>query len=112
MDARTPSVLNQCEKLFPLEERGAVALLAEKPGFFGFLHNMEKQMTNVTFLSAALIAAAVFTTQATAASNDVAARRATTTTHATATDCVRAPDVGAYASDPYIVPPCAPNAGF
>jgi hypothetical protein len=105
-------MLNQCEKLFPLEERGTVARLAEKPSFFGFLHHMEKQMTNVTFFSAALIAAAVFTTQAMAANNDVAARRATTTTRATATDCVRAPAVGAYASDPYIVPPCASNAGF
>ena len=35
-------------------------------------------MTKVTFVSAALIAAAVFTTQAMAARNDVAARHATT----------------------------------
>lgn len=66
-------------------------------------------MTKVTILSAALIAAAAFTTQAMAASNDAAAR---TTTRASATECVRAPSVGAYASDPYTVPPCEPNAAF
>jgi hypothetical protein len=25
-------------------------------------------------------------------------------------DCVRAPNVGAYASDPYVVPPCEPGS--
>jgi len=64
---------------------------------------MEKQMTNMTFMSAALIAATVFATQAMAARNDSAARQATTK------DCVRAPSVGAFASNPYTVPPCLPN---
>jgi hypothetical protein len=70
---------------------------------------MEKQMTKMTFMSAALIAATAFSTQAMAAGNDVAARQATTRAHPSATDCVRAPNVGAYASDPYTVPPCLPN---
>ena len=66
-------------------------------------------MTKVTFVSAALIAATVFTNQAMAArSSDAAARRATTESH-TITDCVRAPNVGAFASAPYTVPPCMPN---
>jgi hypothetical protein len=66
-------------------------------------------MIKVTFVSAALIAAAVFTTQAMAArSSDAEARRATTKSH-TIADCVRAPNVGAFASDPYTVPPCIPN---
>jgi len=66
-------------------------------------------MIKVTFVSAALIAAAVFTTQAMAArSSDAAARRATTRSH-TIVDCVRAPNVGAFASNPYAVPPCMPN---
>jgi len=60
-------------------------------------------MTKLTFVSAALIAATVFANQAAAARNDVAAR------HVTTKDCVRAPNVGAFASDPYIVPPCLPN---
>jgi hypothetical protein len=64
---------------------------------------MEKQMTKITFMAAALIAATVFATQAMAARNDVAAR------HATTKDCVRAPNIGAFASDPYTVPPCLPN---
>jgi hypothetical protein len=59
-------------------------------------------MTKMTFVSAALIAATVFATQAMAARNDSAR-------HATTKDCVRAPNVGAYASDPYSVPPCLPN---
>jgi hypothetical protein len=66
-------------------------------------------MTKVTFASAALIAAAVFTTQAMAARSDVAARRSAAKAHTSVTDCVRAPDIGAYASDPYTVPPCMPN---
>jgi hypothetical protein len=66
-------------------------------------------MTKVTLVSAALIVAAVFTTQAMAArSRDAAARRATAESH-TITDCVRAPNVGAFASAPYTVPPCMPN---
>jgi hypothetical protein len=70
---------------------------------------MEKQMTKMNFMSVALIAATAFATQAMAAGNDVAARHATTRAHPSATDCVRAPNVGAYASDPYTVPPCLPN---
>jgi hypothetical protein len=60
-------------------------------------------MTKVTFVSAVLIAAAAFTTQALAArSSDAVARH-------TIADCVRAPNVGAFASAPYSVPPCMPN---
>jgi hypothetical protein len=66
-------------------------------------------MTKVTFVSAALITAALFTSQAMAARNDVAARHATTNAHMSAADCVRAPNVGAFASDPYAAPPCMPN---
>jgi hypothetical protein len=65
-------------------------------------------MTKMTFVSAALIAAAVFTTHAMAASRGDAAARATRT-HASS-DCVRAPNVGAFASAPYTVPPCLPNS--
>jgi len=60
-------------------------------------------MTRKTFVSAVLIAASVFATQAMAARNDSAER------HATTKDCVRAQNVGAFASDPYTVPPCLPN---
>ena len=65
-------------------------------------------MTKVTFVSAVLIAAAAFTTQAMAARSDAAAQRATNMTR-TIADCVRAPNVGAFASAPYSVPPCMPN---
>ena len=69
-------------------------------------------MTKVTFLSAALVAAVAFSAQAMAAGNHGAARRATTTAQARVADCVRAPDVGAFASDPYTVPPCEPNTTY
>ena len=75
----------------------------------GFRHEMEKQMTKLSFVSAALIAAALFTTQAVAARNDAAARHAAIKAHRAVADCMRAPDVGAFASDPYAVPPCLPN---
>jgi hypothetical protein len=87
-------------KCFP---RLATLSQQEVDRFLGFCHHMEKQMTKMTFVSVALIAATVFATQAMAARNDVAAR------HATTKDCVRAPNVGAFASDPYTVPPCLPN---
>jgi hypothetical protein len=70
---------------------------------------MEKPMTKATFVSAALIATAVFTSHAVAARNDVAARHATTNAHMSAAGCMRAPNVGAFASDPYAAPPCMPN---
>ena len=76
----------------------------------GFRHEMEKQMTKVSFVSAALIAAALFTTQAVAARNDAAARHASTKAQRAVVDCMRAPVVGAFASDPYHVPPCLPNS--
>jgi hypothetical protein len=64
---------------------------------------MEKQMTKMTFVTAVLIAATVFATQAMAARTDISAP------HATTKDCGRAPNVGAFASAPYTVPPCLPN---
>ncbi|BAM88103.1 conserved exported hypothetical protein [Bradyrhizobium oligotrophicum S58] len=72
-------------------------------------------MTKVIFMSAALIAAAVITTQAQAARNSNAAARHTmnkthTMTDHTMTDCVRAPNVGAFATAPYTKPPCMPNS--
>ena len=84
-----------------------------EPSFFGFPYHTEKTMTKMTILSAALIAAAAFTTQAMAAGKDVAAQQNTTVTAQAGTkDCVRAPDVGAYATQPYTVPPCEPTEGF
>ncbi|OAF15756.1 MULTISPECIES: hypothetical protein [Bradyrhizobium] len=62
-------------------------------------------MTRLTFVSAALIAAAVYQIQ-TAAARDVATRR---NAPQAAADCVRAPAVGAFASAPYKEPPCMPK---
>jgi hypothetical protein len=67
-------------------------------------------MTRFKVLSAGLIAAAMLTTPVMAreyrhvASSDVSAQRGVLDGR----DCVRAPDVGAFASDPYTRPPCEP----
>lgn len=70
-------------------------------------------MTRFKVLSAGLIAASILTTplmareyRHVATRSDVSAPRGAPDGR----DCVRAPDVGAYASDPYTRPPCEPTA--
>jgi hypothetical protein len=66
-------------------------------------------MTGCRALSAGLIAAAMLTTPVMAREYrhvDVSAQRGAFDGR----DCVRAPDVGAYASDPYTIPPCEPGS--
>jgi hypothetical protein len=74
-------------------------------------------MTRLKLLPAALIAAAMIATPAMARDTGVASRHlardayASTgrdTTYNNGRGCIRAPDVGAFASDPYVVPPCEP----
>ncbi|MCA6117425.1 hypothetical protein J6524_21525 [Bradyrhizobium sp. WSM 1738] len=76
-------------------------------------------MRNVKLLSAALLAAATLATPALAATHHV--RHVVTNDNANmasvmrSTDrdsCVRAPDVGAFATQPWTVPPCEPNTGY
>ena len=69
-------------------------------------------MTNLKFLSAALIATAMVATPALARENGAAVRQHTTATTVDGAACVRAPDVGAFASDPYIRPPCEPTTVY
>jgi hypothetical protein len=65
-------------------------------------------MTKFTIV-AALVAAAAYTSQASAAGSNAASRHIqNTATTGSAADCKRAPNVGAFASDPYTVPPCMP----
>jgi hypothetical protein len=67
-------------------------------------------MTKLTFVAAALVAAAAYSTEASAARSSVASRHTqAATTASTAANCVRAPNVGAFASAPYSSPPCMPN---
>ncbi|PAY04425.1 hypothetical protein CK489_34905 [Bradyrhizobium sp. UFLA03-84] len=73
-------------------------------------------MTKLTFAALALVAAAAYSAQASAANNNAAARRAhasmmTTTTpvNSKTTDCVRAPNVGSFATAPFTEPPCMPG---
>jgi hypothetical protein len=74
-------------------------------------------MTKLKFLSAALIAAAMLATPAMALESQVNSRHLALDANASAapgarsTDerfCHRAPAVGAFASDPWVQPPCEP----
>ena len=68
-------------------------------------------MTRFKVLSAGLIAAAMLTTPLMAREHRHVARGADVSAPRGALDgrdCVRAPNVGAYASDPYTRPPCEP----
>ena len=68
-------------------------------------------MTRFKVLSAGLIAAAMLTTPVVAREYRHVAKGADVSAPRGALvgrDCVRAPDVGAYASDPYTRPPCEP----
>jgi hypothetical protein len=66
-------------------------------------------MTKLKLLSAALIATAMVATPALARENRAAVRQHTTATKVDGAACVRAPNVGAFATDPWTVPPCEPT---
>ncbi|NEU99955.1 hypothetical protein [Bradyrhizobium uaiense] len=72
-------------------------------------------MTKLTFAALALVAAAAYSAQASAAGSNAAARRAhasmtmTTPVSSKTTDCVRAPNVGSFATAPFTEPPCMPG---
>jgi hypothetical protein len=69
-------------------------------------------MTRFSVLSAGLIAAAMLTAPVMAQEDRQVVKGAEVSTPRGAVDgrdCVRAPDVGAYASDPYNRPPCEPD---
>ena len=69
-------------------------------------------MTKFKLLSAALVATALVATPAMARENKATVRQHTTATSVDGAACVRAPDVGAYASDPYTRPPCEPTTVY
>jgi hypothetical protein len=69
-------------------------------------------MTRFKVLSAGLIAVAMLTTPVMAREHQHATKKddvSTTAATVDGRDCVRAPNVGAYASDPYTQPPCEPE---
>jgi hypothetical protein len=87
----------------------------------GFYFDGETEMTISKVLSAGLFAAAMLTAPVMAQGyhdvskrTDVSAPRGDTQYRRyfgtdDQRDCVRAPNVGAYASDPYTIPPCEPG---
>jgi hypothetical protein len=73
-------------------------------------------MSKVKLLSAVLLTAATFATPVLAASRhvvtDTNGRVVSTMNRDEGDSCVRAPRVGAYATQPWTVPPCEPNTGY
>jgi hypothetical protein len=78
-------------------------------------------MTMSKIFSAVLIGAAMIATPVMARSSGIASRHVTRDAYASTTantvysdgqSCVRAPAVGAFASQPYVVPPCEPMTGY
>jgi hypothetical protein len=69
-------------------------------------------MTKFKLLSAALIATAVVATPAMARENKAAVRQRPTATTVDGAGCVRAPAVGAYATEPWGAPPCEPATRY
>jgi hypothetical protein len=66
-------------------------------------------MTKFTVV-AALIAAAAYSSEASASRGNAQSRQAQNTAAAASVGaCVRAPNVGAFASAPYTSPPCMPE---
>ena len=65
-------------------------------------------MTKFKLVSAALIATALVAAPAMARENNEAVRQHTTATTVGDAGCIRAPAVGAFASEPWTVPPCEP----
>jgi hypothetical protein len=71
-------------------------------------------MTKCKLLSAGLIAAAVLVPPAMARESHVRSRHAAESTYAAAPNaaCVRAPRVGAFATQPWANPPCEPATAY
>jgi hypothetical protein len=74
-------------------------------------------MRKVKLLSAVLLTAATFATPVLAATprhvvTDANGRVVSTMNRDEGDSCIRAPRVGAYATQPWTVPPCEPNTGY
>ena len=74
-------------------------------------------MHNLKLLSAVLLTAATFATPVLAATwrhvvTDTNGRVMSTMHRGEGDSCIRAPRVGAFASEPWTVPPCEPNTGY
>jgi hypothetical protein len=84
--------------------------------FWSRYFRAEKPMSNFVRLSAGLIAAVLITAPAMARKHHVkswhdksgAVVESSNVVHINGRHCIRAPDVGAFASDPYRRPPCEP----
>ncbi|HEY3145730.1 MAG TPA: hypothetical protein VGJ75_05235 [Dongiaceae bacterium] len=73
-------------------------------------------MHKVKLLSAVLLTAATFATPVLAATSRHVVTdtngRVMSAVHREGDSCIRAPRVGAFATEPWTVPPCEPNTGY
>jgi hypothetical protein len=111
-------MVKERDKIFPLESRKADSLEGKKPT--GFVYSRRRSMIKVKLLSAVALAAAALATPAMARGSFVGTGQATSNAYARVVPaersadvaCVRAPRVGAFASEPWTNPPCEPNTAF
>ena len=107
--SRPRAAVNDHEQVFNLNRRSLHSFPKQTPKCLASVSNGETEMTRFKVLSAGLIAAAMLTTPVMAREYRHVAKRSDVSAPRGALDgrdCVRAPDVGAFASDPYTRPPC------
>ena len=89
-----------------------IDLHTKKSSFVGFRKRLWRNKMNKSVFASIVLRAAIVlvlpTQTAWAAGNNIAAH-ATAKANAGLSECVRAPNVGAFASDPYTMPPCLPR---
>jgi len=91
----------------------SIDLNNKKSSFVGFRKRLWRNKMNKSVFASIVLRAAIVlalpTQAAWAAGNNSAADHATAKANAGVSECVRAPNVGAFASAPYTVPPCLPR---
>jgi hypothetical protein len=103
--------VNDHKQIFHLTAGRSTHFQSRRQNVLASVFNGETEMTRFKVLSAGLIAAAMLTTPLMAREYRHVAKRADISAPRDVLDgldCARAPDVGAYASDPYTRPPCEP----
>jgi hypothetical protein len=105
---RRRAAVNDYEQEFHLNRRSLPSFPRQMPNWLASMSNGETEMTKFKVLSAGLIAAAIMASPVMAREYKHVAKGSDVSATRDVLDCVRAPDVGAFASDPYTRPPCEP----
>jgi hypothetical protein len=106
------AALKRREQRLPFVRRHRFASLLESRASLALIL-WRNSMTKLNLMSAALIAAAMIATPAMARESHATSRNAAENAYAATSDvCIRAPRVGAFATQPWTNPPCEPTSGF